>query len=273
MGRLCKLPVVNQKSVKLRMPGPAMGKFAASLFLLSLGILPLVCARPASAATCDHLCRPCLSDYLGSHRQAGRRRHRPARLFLGAAARRGQEGAVRPGHRRCAPRPILRQEPHGDQQSRRRQDNPFYVTNGLLTVELVTGKLQVGDNQFITAAPQRSRWPRTPTIRPRQPTPLRQAHGQAPDKMGAARSADRQGRQRHQLQASRLPLRNIAYYEPTDRAQYSAGLLGLPEPAAPSTRMARLYYADLSCPGSMRPGFPISEPYWAKVKIAGQAGC
>ena len=31
--------------------------------------------------------------------------------------------------------------PDGDKTS------PFYVTNGLLTVELITGKMQVGDNR------------------------------------------------------------------------------------------------------------------------------
>ena len=32
-------------------------------------------------------------------------------------------------------------------------NSPFYVTNGLLTVELVTGRLQVGDNRFIPRYP------------------------------------------------------------------------------------------------------------------------
>ncbi|HMA33789.1 MAG TPA: hypothetical protein VKY74_04845, partial [Chloroflexia bacterium] len=31
--------------------------------------------------------------------------------------------------------------------------NPFYVTNGLLTVELVTGRLQVGDTRFVDRYP------------------------------------------------------------------------------------------------------------------------
>src|SRR5262249_51815775 len=31
--------------------------------------------------------------------------------------------------------------------------NPSYVTNGLLTVELVSGQMQVGDNQFLSRSP------------------------------------------------------------------------------------------------------------------------
>src|SRR5207344_629264 len=33
--------------------------------------------------------------------------------------------------------------PNGDQNS------PFYVTNGLLTIELISGQMQIGDNSFV----------------------------------------------------------------------------------------------------------------------------
>src|SRR5437868_14283690 len=33
------------------------------------------------------------------------------------------------------------------------QNNPFYVTNGLLTIELISGQMQVGNNSFETSYP------------------------------------------------------------------------------------------------------------------------
>ena len=51
------------------------------------------------------------------------------------------------------------------------KNNPFYVTNGLLTVELITGKMQVGDDNTSTALPPKYLSPPTPTTQTRPPTP------------------------------------------------------------------------------------------------------
>src|SRR6478672_2947801 len=38
-------------------------------------------------------------------------------------------------------------DPNGDKR------NPFYITNGLLTVELISGNMQTGNNTFVTRKP------------------------------------------------------------------------------------------------------------------------
>jgi hypothetical protein len=50
-------------------------------------------------------------------------------------------------------------------------ESVWYVTNGLLVVELITGRMQVGDNRFVQRDPARSMSRATPTIRPARPTP------------------------------------------------------------------------------------------------------
>ena len=48
------------------------------------------------------------------------------------------------GAQRAAPGRVLRQEPHGDHQPQRRPLSPWFVTNGLLVKELMTGLVALG---------------------------------------------------------------------------------------------------------------------------------
>ena len=126
---------------------------------------PFTAARPASRRTGSRrLRRPCLPAHLGTHRQTGRGWRGTAHLGLGCAGdRRGRRTL-----RRIARQSRLVQyfdktrmeitDPNGDQNS------IWYVTNGLLVVELMSGRMQIG-RQCLRASPirPRSMWPATRT--------------------------------------------------------------------------------------------------------------
>ena len=82
------------------------------------------------------------TDQLVAQGQAGRS------WFWGPQPRTRHAGAVLEAAGRPAPGAVFRQEPHGDQRSQRRPEQPFYVTNGLLTVELISGNMQIGASAY-----------------------------------------------------------------------------------------------------------------------------
>ena len=158
--------------------------------------------------------------------------------------------------------------PAGDKQS------SFYVTNGLLTVELVTGKLQVGDNKYVARAPAEIPLA-SDTDDANAPTYATFAKllGKADNKVGTAlvSQIDRAGNSTI-LSDTTLTKQNIAYYEPFTSHNIPQVFWDYLNQSGPVWENGRLVTAPINRPWFYATGYPISEPYWATVKVAGQGG-
>jgi hypothetical protein len=147
----------------------------------------------------------------------------------------------------------------------------WYVTNGLLTVELLSGERQLGDSQFESLSPSSAKVAGDPENNPGTPTyaefaPYATTNGQT------NRATDRTGQ------------------AVTDYLSGTGGVtIGDPRGATlasyqPATghNIANVFWEWASDPGSgFRPadgvdwlyvlGYPITEPYWIDATVAGTA--
>jgi hypothetical protein len=146
------------------------------------------------------------------------------------------------------------------------KNSPYYVTNGLLTKELVSGQMQVGDNRYldgiaadIPVAGDSDANPDCPTYATFGMANLATLNGndnRAPDLTGQSVTAslNRAG-QVGNLSALPAPA-TYAYYSPD---------LGHNIPNVFWNWLNRL---DVDWLYAM--GYPISEAYWSKVRVAGE---
>ena len=121
-------------------------------------------------------------------------------------------------------------------------NSPFFVTNGLLVVEMISGQMQVGDNTYEPRDPANVNVsgdfddPNAPTYRSFQNvanTSL--GDHKSPDKTGQKATADDQPR-RHGRQRpgqSQRPERGLCPLRGGRGPQHPQGVLGLPEPERP----------------------------------------
>jgi uncharacterized protein YkwD len=136
----------------------------------------------------------------------------------------------------------------------------WYVTNGLLTVELVTGRMQSGDSSFETRSPSQipvGGDPDNPGPTYASFARLVSLNGsnRAEQKSGfVSESVDRAGKTA-QASATNSSLARYAYYEPN---------LGHNVPDVFWNWLQKL---DEDWVFAM--GLPISEPYWAKFVVGG----
>lgn len=159
--------------------------------------------------------------------------------------------------------------PNGDKLS------PYYVTNGLLAKELITGQLQTGDARF----------------EQRPPADLGVA-GDADDKSGptyramgrvlnpaenevgilVAGSIDRQGNTRFDVgDYGKLYKVSYAYYAPETRHNIAGPFWSfLNQTGKIITGQGLIVNARLFDPVFYATGLPITEAYWAQVKVGGQ---
>jgi hypothetical protein len=169
-------------------------------------------------------------------------------------------------------------DPYGDPTSK------WFVTNGLLTVELVSGKVQTGNGSFVPN-------PSAPAAGPAEiplasdaddanaPTYASFA-GLANTPLGDHKVADRSG-----TVVQETVSRAGAVTPATDFARYGVRyvrfepLTGHNIPTVfweflngrgPVRENGNLTNAQLSDPWFFTSGLPISEAYWARVKVAGQ---
>ena len=161
------------------------------------------------------------------------------------------------------------------------QNDPFFVTNGLLTVELISGKMQVGNfaytNRTAANIPLASDTddPNAPTYVSFQGvsnTTL--GDHPAPNRVGqfATSTINKAGQVGDDPSRANLPGAKFAFFEGTTRhniPQIVWDFLNLSGPIYnPAT--GQNVNGRLSDPWFYTTGLPISEPYWAKVKIANQ---
>ena len=158
-------------------------------------------------------------------------------------------------------------------------NNPFFVTNGLLTVELISGRMQIGNNAYLARTPadiplaSDTDDPNAPTYVTFQGvsnTTL--GDHPAPVNTGqfATATIDKAGTVGNDPSKANFPGTQFVYYEPTTRHNIPKAVwdfLNLTGPVYDSSTGQNVN-ARLSDPWFYATGLPISEPYWAKVKIA-----
>ena len=165
--------------------------------------------------------------------------------------------------------------PQGDPNS------PFFVTNGLLTVELISGKVQTGNStytdRYSAAIPLASDTddPDAPTYAsflPVSNTPLGDRPAQPAMGQAAILTITRAGTVREDPTKSTYPSTRIAHFEQATKHNIPEAIWQFLNETGPVYNSVNglTTTARLSDPWFYATGYPISEPYWANVKIAGQ---
>lgn len=164
-------------------------------------------------------------------------------------------------------------DPAGD------KSNPFYVTNGLLTVELVSGKIQVGDAEYQDSQPANiplasdnddANAPTYASFVNLANTTL--GDHPADDQTGkvADMSVDKAGTMKTDTAFDKYDVKYGFYNAETKHniADQMWAFLNLSGPVVnPDGSTSD---AKLSDPWFYTTGYAISEPYWANVKVEGQ---
>lgn len=157
--------------------------------------------------------------------------------------------------------------PNGD------KNNPFYVTNGLLTVELVTGKMQVGNNAFVDRFP--ANIPLASDVDDANaPTyasfsgllsPVTDLSGQ-----NAITVIDKAGNTDSDPSFASDSGSKFVHFEPSTGHNIPAVFWDFLNSQGPVVQNNVVVHAQLSNPWFYAAGYPITEPYWARVKIEGK---
>lgn len=153
---------------------------------------------------------------------------------------------------------------------------PYYVTNGLLVVEMLSGRLQVGNSQFTPYTPAAiavagdnlSANPAAPTYASfARVSTLTGSENQAADATGAP--ADNQIAGDGSTSKGDAGGVKYAHYEPATRHNI-ADVFWRFMNARGLVYRDNQFVEDQLFDWVIVTGYPISEPYWATVKIAGQ---
>lgn len=161
------------------------------------------------------------------------------------------------------------------------QNDPFFVTNGLLTVELISGKMQIGNFAY-TDRPAATIPLASDTDDANAPTYVSfqgvsntgLGDHPAPSRVDqfATSTINKAGQVGDDPSRANLPGAKFAIFEGTTKhniPQVVWDFLNLTGPIYNSTN-GQTINGRLSDPWFYTTGLPISEPYWAKVKIANQ---
>jgi outer membrane protein assembly factor BamB len=159
------------------------------------------------------------------------------------------------------------------------QSKPFFVTNGLLVVELIGGRLQIGDSAYETRPGANinvagdSDDPSAPSYISLQGvanTPL--GDHKAPDRTGQRATATlaRDGSVGDNPGKAAVPGVDFAHFEAGVGHNVPRVFWDYLNSRGPVLENGQTTQAALSDPWFYASGLPISEPYWATVKIAGK---
>jgi Tol biopolymer transport system component len=158
------------------------------------------------------------------------------------------------------------------------QNAVFFVTNGLLTIELISGQMQIGNNAFVnrypaelpisgdiddTEAPTYASWIGVSNTR-------RGDHPQ-PDRTGqfATATINKAGQVGDDPTKSAVPGTRIAYFDPGTRHNIPEIFWGFLNASGPISETGQIVNKRLIDPWFYASGLPISDAYWTRVKIAG----
>jgi Tol biopolymer transport system component len=164
-------------------------------------------------------------------------------------------------------------DPNGDQNS------VFFVTNGLLTIELISGQMQIGNNAFINRysanipisgdtddanAPTYSSFLGVSNSR-------RGDHPQ-PNRVGqfATATINRAGQVGDDPQKANTPGTKISFFEGATKHNIPDIFWQFLNASGPISQTGQIVNARLIDPWFYASGFPISDPYWSRVKIRGE---
>jgi Tol biopolymer transport system component len=163
--------------------------------------------------------------------------------------------------------------PEGDPNS------PFFVTNGLLTIELISGQMQIGNNAFVNRFS--ANIPISGDIDDNQaPTYVsflavsntrRGDHRQPPriDQFATA-TINKAGQVGDDPAKAAFPLAKIAYFEPTTGHNIPTAFWNFLNATGPISETGQIVNKRLIDPWFYASGLPISDPYWTRVKIKGE---
>jgi hypothetical protein len=143
------------------------------------------------------------------------------------------------------------------------RNDPFFVTNGLLAVELITGRVQVGNN---IASDVDDVSPLTPTYASFRSVYDRRAEGRIGETV--LETINRFGQTGRD---SRYSVANVrqTYYETITGHNIPDVFWNFLNLRGPVVLNGRTVEGRLSDPWFYATGYPITEAYWARVKIAG----
>ncbi|MEO8287363.1 MAG: hypothetical protein ABI670_13140 [Chloroflexota bacterium] len=154
----------------------------------------------------------------------------------------------------------------------------FFVTNGLLTIELISGQMQIGNNAFVnrfsaeipisgdsddTSAPTYASFLSVSNSR-------KGDHPQ-PNRVGqfATNTINKAGQVGDDQTKAAIPGTKIAYFEPSTKHNIPEMFWGFLNASGPISQSGQIVNARLIDPWFYASGFPISDPYWSRVKIKG----
>ncbi len=156
--------------------------------------------------------------------------------------------------------------------------SPFYVTNGLLTVELISGRMQVGDNTFVQRQPSQTNVTGDPgdTLSPTYADldGVSNASGARPDpdRTGQAVTAtlSRGGQAGDDPSKASVPGDTIAYFEKSTGHNIPQAMWDFLNSSGQVSVNGTLTNTKLIDPWFYASGLPISDAYWVKATISGQ---
>jgi hypothetical protein len=156
--------------------------------------------------------------------------------------------------------------PNGD------KNNPFYVTNGLLTEELIYGRVQTGNNMYDYTYPAEIDLASdTDDLNAPTYASFRSVVDVPSDSRVSVTIADTINRQGLVGADPAYTGYNVkyAYYEPATKHNIPDVFWQFLNQTGPVVEGGKVVSAKLSDPYFYATGYPISEAYWANVKIAG----
>jgi hypothetical protein len=160
------------------------------------------------------------------------------------------------------------------------RSQPFFVTNGLLTVELISGFIQLGDADFArfhpACIPMSGDFGDTlaPTYFAFQGVSNTQAGDHnAPDRTGqkAIETIDRDGHTGTDASKGSMAGVNFVHYEAQTKHNIPKVFWDFLNSSGPVRNDGgQIVNEQLIQPWNFASGYPISEPYWARARIGGQ---
>jgi hypothetical protein len=156
------------------------------------------------------------------------------------------------------------------------KSNPFYVTNGLLTEELITGRMQTGTTRYEQRYPAEidiaSDGNDTAAGTPTYASFTAIANIPVPDATGETIDAtiDRAGNTPIDATFTNYNVR-YAHYEPATHHNIPDIFWQFLNQSGPVVQNGKTVNARLSDPYFYATGYPIADAYWARVTIAGIA--
>jgi hypothetical protein len=157
-------------------------------------------------------------------------------------------------------------------------NNAFYVTNGLLTVELISGKMQTGNNTFEDRKPSIINIagdvddPNAPTYSSFIGKANAGTDHPDPSKMGQKVLATlaRNGSVGTDPSKSNVPGIEVAYYDDVTKHNIPKAMWDFLNLQGEVKKNGQIVTEPISTPWFYATGRPISDAYWAKIKIAGK---